>query len=364
MSASIDLGASYLDLTLRSPIVASASPLTGEFDVLQRLDSGGAGAAVLPSLFEEQLVYAQRKRDRSSELSYIPALEDYNRGVKRYLRLIERAKSELSMPIIASLNGATPGGWGDYPRQLQDAGADAVELDIYFVPTHGDETAADVEDHYLRVVDAVRGQIDVPLAVKIGPYFTSLVNFANRLVFTGANGLVLFNRYLEPDVDLHRLMVEPRLTLSGREELRTPLRWLGVLHGRLGCSLAATSGVHTADDVLKALSAGANVAMIASVLMRRGVEHLPVLLDDLRTRLSELHCASVRQLIGCVSREQVADASAYERANYLHALISYLDQGAQKSLDDPATEGCSDAQPSHSQDDPPTTSKTVTTSSR
>ncbi|MEQ8847745.1 dihydroorotate dehydrogenase-like protein [Botrimarina sp.] len=323
-----DLSTNYLGFRLTNPIVASASPLTGQPDVLARMEQAGVAAAVLPSLFEEQVVRAMGLADKPGGASYFAAMEGYNRGTDCYLRLIERAKRAVSFPVIASLNGASAGGWGRYPHMVEQAGADALELDLYLVPTDLDEDSAVIEQRCLDIVEAVRGQVTIPLAVKLSPYFTSLPHVARRLVSLGVDGLVLFNRSLEPDIDPHGWAVHPRLTLSSRDELRLPLRWLGLLHGRVGCSLAATSGVHEAEDVLKALMAGADVAMVASVLMRRGVDSVTTMLRQLGDWLAAHECASVRQLVGSVSRRNCDDPSAYERSNYLRALVSYLDEGA------------------------------------
>lgn len=337
-----DLSTTYLGYRLSSPVVASASPLTGQTDVLRRMEQAGVGAAVLPSLFEEQVVRTMGVGGAEERASYFAAMEDYNKGTADYLRLVERSRQAVKIPVMASLNGSTPGGWGKYPRMLEEAGASAVEVHIYFVPTSVDDDPESVEQRYVDIVAAIRQQLTIPLAVKISPYFTSLPHFSQRLLAVGADALVLFNRSMEPDLDVARSRVEPCLSLSTSDELRVPLRWLGLLRPQLKCSLAASGGVHTAEDVVKAIAAGADVAMVASLVMQRGVDHLSMLLSELRQWLADHHCASIRQLVGSLSREHCANPSAYERSNYLKAIVSYLEQGPTRKLaDDPPLETAS-----------------------
>jgi len=327
-----DLSTTYLGLKLKNPLVVASSPLTERVDSLRRLEDSGAAAAVLPSLFEEQIEHEEMEMHRLHEfqteayaesLDFFPRVDDYHTDPANYLRHVEAAKRACQIPIIGSLNGSSPGGWVHYARQIEEAGADALELNIYFVPTEVEQTGDEVERRYVDLVRAVRESVSVPLAVKIGPYFTSLPNMASQLVEAGADGLVLFNRYLEPDIDLGTLHVTPHLGLSSRDEVRLPLRWIAIVRDRIETSLAATGGVHFADDLIKVLLAGADVAMIASALLRHGPRHLTGLLKELRNWMEAQEYDSVEQLKGSVSHQNCPDPSAFERANYMKALTSY-----------------------------------------
>jgi dihydroorotate dehydrogenase (fumarate) len=328
----VDLRSSYLGLGLRSPLVASASPLTGDTDQLRRLEDAGAAAAVLPSLFEEQLTHDQIELDRLLEqtsehvgeaLSYFPDLADYNTGPSSYLELIERAKRALAIPVIASLNGTTPGGWVRHARRMQDAGADAIELNLYAVATDPRVGAAELEARYLELVAAVRAAVTIPLAVKLSPFFTAMANMAVRVAEAGADGLVLFNRFYQPDLDIDALDVVPRLVLSTSDELRLPLRWIAILYGQVRASLAATSGVHTGLDAAKVLLAGADVAMMTSALLRHGPGHVAQVERELIAILTERDYASVAELRGSMSRRAMPDPAGFERANYARTLASW-----------------------------------------
>ena len=327
-----DLSTQYLGLTLRSPIVASSSPVTGDPEGLRALDAAGVGAVVLPSLFEEQVereaVEVDRMLATGAEASgeaagYFPELDTYNTGPDRYLAQVVEAKANLSVPVIASLNATTSGGWVRYGRLLADAGADAVELNANLVATDPTLTGTDVEAALLTMVTDVLDAVDVPVAVKLGPFWSSLSHLATRLSEAGVAGLVLFNRPFAPDLELDRLEVVPHLTLSEPDDLFLSLRWIGLLEGRVNADLAATSGVHDAAGVAKALLAGADVAMMASALLRHGPGHVATVLADLRAWMAEREYASVDQLRGSVSARGVADPAAYVRANYLEALTSY-----------------------------------------
>jgi len=340
-----DLRTRYLGLELRSPLVASASPLTGELDGLRRLQDAGAAAAVLPSLFEEQLTHDQVELDRLLETtsehvgeaqSYFPELEDYNTGPWSYLYLIEQAKRAVAIPVIASLNGVTPGGWVRHAERMQDAGADALELNLYSVATDPRVDAAELEARYLELVAAVRAAVTVPLAVKLSPFFTALANMAVRIVEAGADGLVLFNRFYQPDLDLDSLDVVPRLVLSTSEELRLPLRWIAILRGQVRASLAATTGVHTGLDAAKVLLAGADVAMMTSALLRHGPGHVRTVERELTELLAERDHDSVAQLRGSMSRSSMPDPEGFERANYMRTLMSWSSR-AQVSPGQPGT---------------------------
>jgi dihydroorotate dehydrogenase (fumarate) len=306
-----DLHARYLGLELRSPLIASSSPLTGSLGSLRELESAGAGAVVLPSLFEEDL-----------------AGEAGGSTLAAYLSLLERARAELSIPVIASLNGTSRGGWVDNAARLEEAGAQALELNIYYVSASPGWSATDVEGRYLDLVGAVRRTVRIPLAVKLSPYFSAMANMARRLVELGANGLVLFNRFYQPDLDIEALDVVPGLELSTSAELRLPLRWIAILHGHLGAaSLAASSGVHTAEDVVKVLLAGADVAMMTSALLRHGPEHLDHVQAQLRDWLAAHGHASPDHLRGRLSQRALRDPQAWERANYAKMLASHAAGG-------------------------------------
>lgn len=329
-----DLSTRYLGLDLAHPVVPSASPLTGDMDHVHALVEAGAPAIVLPSLFEEQIEHNAMAVHHSLELGadgfaetpegFFPQLDDYNTGPQDYLKLIRDVKEETGLPVIASLNGTTPGGWTLYARILADEGIDALELNTYQVVADVARTAADVETSYLRLVARVKEAVDLPLAVKIGPFFSSTAHMANRLVDAGADALVIFNRFYQPDIDLESLDVVPSLVLSDPSELRLVLRWLAILHGRVGCDLAATTGIHESDDAAKALLAGATITMMASALLRHGPSRLTEVRDGLEAWLTERSFDSVNQARGSMSHVAVPDPSAFERAGYMHTLTSYV----------------------------------------
>jgi dihydroorotate dehydrogenase (fumarate) len=286
----------------------------------------------MQSLFEEQIEREELEIHQLLETgaesfqeatTYLPELEDYNVGPDAYLRHLEQTKKELRIPVIGSLNGSSDGGWTRYARLIQDAGADALELNVYYVAADPTQTSADVEQRYLDLVAEVRSTVSIPLAVKVGPFFSSMANMAMRLVEAGADGLVLFNRFLQPDIDLETLAVDPTLHLSTSEELRLPLRWIAILHGRVDASLASTTGVHTAEDAVKMILAGADVTMMASALFRNGPEHLGVVLDGVRSWLEEREYASVNQARGSLSQRSSPDPAAFERSNYMRAVVSF-----------------------------------------
>ncbi|MDH3680123.1 MAG: dihydroorotate dehydrogenase-like protein [Acidimicrobiia bacterium] len=328
-----DLTTSYLGLVLDHPIVASSSPLTGDIDHLLDLQANGAAAVVLPSLFEEQVEHEAVALEATYEWAsgmnaeahggYFPELDDYNTGAERYLDLLDRAKAELNVPVIASLNGTSVGGWTHYAEVLQEHGADALELNVYYVAADVELSGADIERQYLDLVEQVRTRIDLPLAVKVGPFFSSPGNFARQLAAAGADGLVLFNRFYQPDVDLEELTVAPDLVLSAPAEMRLVLRWIAILRGRVDAHLAATTGVHGADDVVKLVLAGADVTMMASALLRDGTSHLRAVRDGVSGWFSERDYESLGQARGSLSQASVADPDAFERANYMKTLLSY-----------------------------------------
>jgi len=330
---SVDLRTSYLGLDLANPIVPSASPMTGKLDNLKKLEAAGAPAIVLPSLFEEQIEHEEEEIQRLSEFAaesfaeatfgYFPEMKDYNTGPGSYLKLVEDAKSALAIPVIASLNGSSAGGWIAYAKKIQDAGADALELNIYFVPGDPGEPGTAVEQRYVELIQQCRESVAIPVAVKIGPYFSSVANMASRIVDAGANGLILFNRYLMPDVDLETLTVTPALKLSDPSELRLPLRWIALLHGKVSASLALSSGVHSAQDALKGILAGADVTMMTSALLHHGCDYLTTVIDGVRSWLEEHEYVSVEQAKGSLSEGAAPDPAAFSRANYMKTLISY-----------------------------------------
>ena len=329
----MNLASTYLGLNLANPIVPSASPLTREVDSLLRLEAAGAAAVVLPSLFEEQIEHetmaVHAALNFGSEISaesiggYFPEMDDYNTGASDYIDKLKAAKQALSIPVIASLNGTTAGGWTLYARVIEDSGADALELNIYLIAADPKQTGAQVEDEYLHLVEAVRKAVSIPLAVKIGPFFSSMANMATRLVSAGADGLVLFNRFYQPDIDLELLSVEPNLVLSTSDEMRLVLRWTALLHGRVDTSLGATTGVHTPEDVLKLVLAGADVTMLASALLKYGPELITGLLNSVSGWLDERGYESLDQARGSLSQQASPDPGAFERANYMRTLVEY-----------------------------------------
>ena len=329
----MDLGTNYLGLTLPHPVVPSASPLTADRDHLAALAEAGAAAVVLPSLFEEQVEHDAMAIYHGTEWAagsfaeaadgYFPEMNDYNTGPESYLELIRGAKAELSIPVIASLNGTTRGGWTLYAKVLADEGIDALELNIYLIAADPASSGAEVEGRYLGLVESVRRVVDIPLAVKVGPFFSSMGHMAQRLVSAGADGLVLFNRFYQPDIDLDRLEVVPNLVLSTPAELRLVMRWIAILHGRIEGSLAATTGVYGSEEAAKLILAGADVVMMASALLRHGPERLRQTVDGLRSWLDVREYASLEQAKGSLSQKSVPDPSAYERANYMRTLVSY-----------------------------------------
>jgi dihydroorotate dehydrogenase (fumarate) len=332
---SVDLRTRYLGLELAHPIVASASPLTSSIDNLKRLQAAGVAAVVLPSLFEEQIEHEEMATHNlmmyGAELSpeaqgFFPEMQNYRTGPDQYLKLIADAKAALSVPVIASLNGYTPGGWTAIARQFQQAGADAIELNVYFLAASVDDTGAEVEQRYVDLVESVTRQVSIPVAVKVAPYFSAMAHMASRLAKAGASGLVLFNRFLQPDIALEELEVAPHLVLSTSDELRLALRWIAILRGRVELSLAATGGAHTADDVLKLLLAGADSVMLASSLLIHGPGHVGTLVRGVHDWMAAREYTSVAQMKGSLSQQSCPDPDAFERANYMKALKSYTSE--------------------------------------
>ncbi len=328
----LDLTTTYLGLHLKNPLVASASPLSKRLDYVRRLEDAGASAVVMYSLFEEQITHESAELDHylsrgthsfAEALSYFPDLETYNIGPERYLDHLHNVKSAVKIPVVGSLNGISPGGWVRYAQQIEQAGADALELNIYYLPTDLDLSVAELEETYVNLVKEVRAAVTLPLALKLSPFFTAFPHTARRFVEAGANGLVLFNRFYQPDLDLDTLEVVPNLELSTSAEMRLPLRWIALLSGRIPADFALTSGVHTARDVLKAVMAGANVAMMTSVLLASGINRLSQILAQMQVWMEEHEYTSLAQMRGSMSQRAVAEPAAFERANYLKALNSF-----------------------------------------
>jgi len=329
---SVDLRTTYLGLELQHPIVAAASPMTGSIDSLKRLQDAGVAAVVLKSLFEEQVEHEEMATHNlmmfGAELSpeaqgFFPEMQNYRTGPEQYLKLVGDAKKALSVPVIASLNGHTPGGWTSIARQFQEAGADAIELNVYFLAASVDDASAEVEQRYVDLVESVTSQVRIPVAVKVAPYFSAMANMAARIAQAGAKGLVLFNRFLQPDILLDELEVSPHVVLSTSDELRLALRWIAILRGRVDASLAATGGAHTPDDVLKLLLAGADCVMLASSLLAKGPGHVGTLVRGVQAWMAEREYSSVAQMKGSLSQQSCPDPEAFERANYMKALKSY-----------------------------------------
>lgn len=327
-----DLKTTYLGLHLKNPLVASASPLSKKVANARRLEDAGAAAIVMYSLFEEQITHESHELDHYLErgthsyaesLSYFPDLDTYNMGPDPYLEHLAKVKQAVDIPVVGSLNGISTGGWVDYAQRIEQAGADALELNIYYLPTDPDVSSAELEDEYVRLVGEVRAMVKIPIALKLSPFFTALPHVAKRFVEAGANGLVLFNRFYQPDFDLEALEVVPNLELSTSYEVRLPLRWIALLYGRIEADFALTSGVHTAQDVFKAMMAGASVTMMTSALLQHGMGRLMHILTDMQEWMVEHEYESIQEMKGSMSQRAVADPAAFERANYMKALNSY-----------------------------------------
>jgi dihydroorotate dehydrogenase (fumarate) len=327
-----DLTTTYLGLKLKNPLVVSPSPLCQELGSIRQMEDAGASAVVLHSLFEEQLTLESQDLDHflahgtesfAEALSYYPDLGHYNLGPDAYLEHIRKAKAAVKIPIIGSLNGVSTGGWISHAKKIEQAGADGLELNVYYIPTDPDMSAAQVEQMYADLVRDVRASVKIPLAVKLGPYFSAMASMARRLDQAGANGLVLFNRFYQPDFDLEKLEVTPNLILSRSDELRLRLTWVGILYGRIKADMAITGGVHTAEDAIKSMMAGARVAMMTSALLRSGIKHIGSVLEGMKAWMEQHEYASIRQMQGSMSQKSVAEPAAFVRANYMKVLSSY-----------------------------------------
>ncbi|OGO65680.1 MAG: dihydroorotate dehydrogenase [Chloroflexi bacterium RBG_19FT_COMBO_50_10] len=327
-----DLTTTYLGLKLKNPLVASPSPLSEKVENVKRMEEAGIAAVVLYSLFEEQIIHESLELDhflnRGTEsfaeaLTYFPNIGKYSLAPDRYIEALEKTKRAVNIPVMGSLNGVSTGGWIEYARKIQDAGADALELNLYYLPTDFNLTSNQIEDNSLKLVSDIRTSIEIPLAVKLAPFFTALPYFAKRLVEAGAAGIVLFNRFYQPDLDLENLEVVPNLVLSSSDDLRLPLRWIAILYGKVAADLALTSGVHTSEDALKAIMAGATVAMSTSALLKRGTNAIQQILTGMEEWMSGHEYESITQMRGSMSQGAIADPAAFERANYMKVLNSF-----------------------------------------
>ena len=334
----VDLTTSYLGLDLKNPLIASASPLSQKVETVRQLERAGIAAVVMYSLFEEQIIYDSLRLDRdlsqgtesfAEALTYFPDLaahtdlNQYSIGPDDYLANLSKLKKAVNIPIIGSLNGVTNGGWIEYARKIEEAGADALELNIYNLSTDPEVTSQEIENEYLELVRSIRASIEIPIAIKLSPFFTNLPNFTRNLVEAGVDGLVLFNRFYQPDLDLEELEVVPSLVLSNSQELRLPLRWIAILYGRISADFALTTGIHTAEDVLKATMAGASASMAASTFLKYGIDHGTEILDGVISWMEEHEYESIAQMKGSMSQQAVAEPAAFERANYIKVLSSF-----------------------------------------
>jgi dihydroorotate dehydrogenase (fumarate) len=328
----VDLTTTYLGLKLKNPLVASPSPLSEKVENVKRMEEAGVAAVVMYSLFEEQIIHESLELDyfltRGTEsfaeaLTYFPNIGKFTLSPEKYVETLKKTKLAVNIPVLGSLNGVSSGGWIEYGRKIQDAGADALELNLYYLPVDVDLTSSQLEDNYLKLVSDVRAGISIPLAVKLPPFFTALPNFAKRVVEAGADGLVLFNRFYQPDLDLENLEVVPNLVLSNSDELRLPLRWIAILYGKVKADLALTSGVHTPEDAIKAIMAGANVAMSTSAILKRGSNAIQYILTGMEEWLVAHEYESIKQMRGSMSQGAVAEPAAFERANYMKVLNSF-----------------------------------------
>ena len=329
----VDLTSSYMGLTLKNPVVPSASPLSADLGTIKRMEDAGASAVVLHSLFEEQIEFEAEAMDHflqhgtdsyAEALSYFPQVHEYRREPDDYVEHIRRAKEAVDIPIIPSLNGISTGGWTSYAKKFEEAGADGLELNVYFIPTDFNLMSYDVEDLYVKLLKELKKQLSIPVAVKMSPYFSALPHMASMLDAEGADALVMFNRFYQPDIDIDELEVTPNLKLSTPIEMRLPLRWIAILYGHMDCSMALTSGIHSYEDVIKAVMAGADVANVCSVLLKEGIGKINELVDGMTAWMDEHEYESIEQMKGSMSHKSVPEPAAFERANYMKVLNSYV----------------------------------------
>jgi dihydroorotate dehydrogenase (fumarate) len=327
-----DLKTTYMGIPLKNPLVVSPSPLSEGLDNLRKMEDAGAAAVVMHSLFEEQIRLEELGLDRNlnqgtetywESPSYFPDIQDFHMGPEEYLRAVENAKQAVQIPVLGSLNGVSTGGWIRYAKAIEQAGADGLELNVYGIPTDPEMDSQKVEENMLDLVREVKKNLKIPIAVKIGPYFSSLPNVAKKLTESGADALVLFNRFYQPDLDLEAMEVCPNLTLSHSNTIRLRLRWVAILYGRINADMAITGGVQTAEDAIKAVMVGARAAMMTSALLRQGIPYLSTVLDGLTGWMEKHEYASVLRMQGALSQKSVADPAAFERANYMKVLGSY-----------------------------------------
>lgn len=328
----MDLSTKYLGMTLKSPLVASASPLSEDIGNIKKLEDAGVGAVVLHSLFEEQLRMEQEQYNFhttqgteafAESLSYFPEGEDYKLGPELYLEHIQKAKEAVDIPIIASLNGSSLGGWTNYAKEMESAGVDAIELNIYYIPTDSNMSGAEVEQQYIDILKAVKGAVKIPLALKLSPFFSNFSYMAKKFDEAGADSLVLFNRFYQPDIDLDEYEVTPNLLLSQSSAMRLPMRWIAILKDQIKADLAATSGIHTGTDVIKMLLVGANVTMLCSSLLKHGISHVKNIEDHMKQWMREKEYNSISELQGSMSQQKTPNPGSFERAQYMKALTKY-----------------------------------------
>jgi len=329
----MDLSTTYMGMTLKSPLVISAGPLSKEISRIRKLEDLGASAVIMHSIFEEQLKYEAEElghflssgtESYAEALSYFPEADEYSLGPEEYLEHVAQAKAAVDIPIIGSINGVSAGGWGDYARQIEQASADAVELNVYFVATDPAWSAADVEHVYIDVLQAVKRSVKIPVAIKVSPFFSAMAAMARRLDDAGADALVLFNRFVEPEIDLENLELSPKMMLTGPYEIRLPMRWIAILHGKVKASLAATRAIYTHEDVLKMLMVGADVTMLCSALLKNGIDHLATIEAGMREWMDEHEYDSVTLMKGSMSQVSCPEPATFERAHYMKTLQSYV----------------------------------------
>jgi len=328
----VDLTTNYLGLALKNPFVASSSPLTNKPETALKLEEAGVSALVMPSLFEEQIIHESLRLDRdytrgaesfAEALSYLPEIGQYSIGPEKYLNNLSAVKRAVGIPVLGSLNGVSTGGWVDYAQRIEQAGADALELNLYDICTDPDMSGQELEDRHVTLVRDVRARVSIPVAIKLSPFYTALPNVARRMTEAGADGLVLFNRFYQPDFDLEALEVLPNLVLSNSNELRLPLRWIAILYGKIRADFGLTSGLHSAEDLIKAVMAGASATMVASELLMHGFGRVTEILNDVQEWMETHEYVSIEQMKGSMSHHAVGDPSAFERANYMRVLSSY-----------------------------------------
>jgi len=328
----MNLTTKYLGLTLNSPIVVSASPLSEKIDNVKKMEDSGAAAIVLHSLFEEQILLEQLEFEHTTTagsegfaeaLSFFPQHDEYRLGPEEYLDHIQKAKSTVQIPIIASLNGTTNGGWTSYAKKMEEAGADAIELNIYSIPSDFNMSGSEIEDNYINILKSVKSAVKIPVAIKLSPFFSNMANMAKKIDEAGADGLVLFNRFYQPDIDLEEREVVPNVLLSHSSAMRLPMRWIAMLKDNVKADLAATSGIHTGEDVIKMLMVGANVAMLCSSILKSGISHIKTVENQMKAWMQSYEYASVDDMIGSMSQKKVLDPSSFERAQYMKALTKY-----------------------------------------